>query len=388
MELSVRYQNTVFGALLKAVPRRIFASIVSRHDADRYDKDFRSWDHLVALIFAQLGGISSLRELVTIWNTQASAHYHLATGPVLRSTLSDANQRRPSAVFAELFGHLTGLASRSLRREGEEVMRLIDATPIPLTSLSQWAQWNGRTRGLKAHVIYDPDTDRPVHLEITPATVNDVLVGREQPIEPGATYVFDKAYVDYAWWHRLHNAGCIFVTRPKTNVKLTVIEDRRLDQSAKEIGIVSDAVVELASQQRARLPIKLRRIDVRRDDGRILTIIANDLRRSATVIAELYRKRWQIELLFRWIKQHLKIKTFIGRSENAIRLQIHAALIAFLLLRLAADQSRSKLAPIRFIDLVRARLFERRTVSLIDKPQKNQRPMTNTTANQLELSYA
>jgi len=388
MELSVRYQTTVFGELLKVMPRRVFAAIVSRHDGDRYDKDFHSWDHLVALIFAQLGGISSLRELTAIWNVQAPVHYHLGTGPVSRSTLSDANQRRPSAIFAEIFMHLSGLASRTLRREGDAVMRLIDATPIPLTSLSRWARWNGRTRGLKAHVIYDPDTDRPVHLEITPSTVNDVLVGREQPIEPGATYVFDKAYVDYAWWHRLHGAGCIFVTRPKTNVKLTVIKGRRLSQSAKQAGIVSDATVKLASQQRARLPIMLRRIDLRRDDGRILTIISNDLRRSATLIAELYRKRWQIELLFRWIKQNLKIRKFIGLSENAVRLQIHAALIAYLLLRLAARQSRSKLPPIRFANLVRARLFERRTLDRIDKPHKNPQPIPKTTTNQLAFGYA
>jgi putative transposase len=318
---------------------------------------------------------------------QATAHYHLGTGAVSRSTLSDANQRRPPAVFAETFAHVTALASRTLRHAGTEVMRLIDATPIPLTSLSRWAEWNGRTRGLKTHVIYDPIADRPVHLEITPSTKNDVLVGREQPIEPGAIYVFDKAYVDYDWWHRLHQAKCVFVTRPKTNVKLVVLKKRRLSQSAREAGIVSDATVDLASQQRERLPIRLRRIELRRDDGTILTIVSNDLRRPAAILAGFYRTRWQIELLFRWIKQHLKIRKFLGLSENAIKLQIHAALIAYLLLRLAASQCRSKLKPIRFAELVRVQIFARKTLLRIDKTDPTPPTRLNLNTTQLAFNY-
>jgi putative transposase len=171
-----------------------------------------------------------------------------------------------------------------------------------------------------------------------------VVAGRRQPIEPGATYVFDKAYADYAWWQRLHAAGCWFVTRPKSNVPLRVLSARPVgEDDRRRAAIESDSVVELASQQSLRLPIGLRRIVLRREDGRLLTILSNDLERSAGAIAALYRKRWQIELLFRWIKQHLKIRTFLGRSENAIRLQILAAMIAYLLLRIAARDSRSNL---------------------------------------------
>jgi putative transposase len=307
----VRYQNTVFGNLLKALPRRRFAAIVERHGGDKYVKGFSSWDHLVTLIFGQLGGLSSLREVETVWNAQAIHHYHVGSGPIRRSTLSDANRRRPSAIFAEVFAQLSTTAAGVLAREGQQVVRLIDATPIPLNSLHKWADWNGRTRGLKTHVIYDPEGDRPVHLEITAATVNDVVAGRRQPIEPGATYVFDKAYADYAWWQRLHAAGGRFVTRPKSNVPLRVLSQRPVSEDDRQsAAIESDSVVELASQQRLRLPIGLRRIVLRREDGRLLTVLSNDLERSAGAIAALYRKRWQIELLFRWIKQHLKIRTF------------------------------------------------------------------------------
>jgi hypothetical protein len=388
-ELGVRYQNTVLGGLLKVVSRRRFGSIVSRHDGDRYVKGFSSWDHLVTLVFAQLGGLSSLRQVETIWNVQACHHYRLGSGPVCRSTLSDANRRRPSAIFAEAFAELVALACGVLRREGAELLRLMDATPIPLTCLHEWADWNGRTRGLKAHVTYDPDADRPVHLEITPATVNDVVVGRRQPIEPGATYVFDKAFVDYAWWRQLDEAGCCFVTRPKTNVPLRVIEKRPVSKrDRQQASILSDAIVALTSQQRARLPIPLRRIVLRRDNGRFFTLLTNDLKRPAGAIAALYRKRWQIELLFRWIKQHLKIRTFLGRSENAIRLQIFAAMIAYLLLRIAARGSRSTVPALRFADLVRARLFERRPLDRIDKPTELPPVRHLNPPNQLAFTYA
>src|SRR5260221_13714114 len=140
--------------MLKVLPRRVFTSIVSRHEGDRYVKGFHAWDHLVTLLFGQLGGLSSLRELVELWNVQTPHHYHLGTGAVCRSTLSDANNRRPTAIFAELFAQLTGLASRSLRRDGEAVMRLIDATPSPQNSLPRWAQGKGTNRRVNGTVVF------------------------------------------------------------------------------------------------------------------------------------------------------------------------------------------------------------------------------------------
>ena len=185
-------------------------------------------------------------------------------------------------------------------------------------------------------------------------------------------------------------AACTrFITRPKTNVPLREITARRVGKRDREAAaILSDTVVELASQQRTRLPIRLRRIVLCREDGRLLTLLTNDLRRSAGQIAALYRRRWQIELLFRWIKQHLKIRTFLGRSENAIRLQIFAALIAYLLLRIAARNSRLTLPALRFADLVRARLFERRPLARIDKPAKPPSLRTLSATNQLGFTYA
>ena len=143
----MRYQNTVLGYLLKAVSRQRFGAIVERHRGDRYVKDFSSWTHLVTMVFAQLGAITSLRELVAVWNAQAAHHYHLAGGPISRSTVADANARRAPAIFAEAFAELSRTAAEAMPRQAGQVLRLIDATPIPLTSLCRWASWNGRTAG-------------------------------------------------------------------------------------------------------------------------------------------------------------------------------------------------------------------------------------------------
>jgi putative transposase len=366
---------------MKGLPRRQFEQLAKRHDGDRYIKNFTSWNHLVTLIYGQLGGAGSLRDLEAGWNVQARHHYHLGCGPVKRSTLSDANRRRSPAIFAQAFASLSHGARRLLRHEAAQMLRLIDASPIPLSTVCAWARCNGRTRGLKLHVVHDPHADQPMHVAITAATVNDVLVARDLPIEAGATYVFDKAYVDYSWWARLQAAGCAFVTRAKTNVRFEVVR-RRCPPAASTI--LEDDIVRIRSKN-APPPGPLRRIRLRRDNGTLLTILTNDLTSSATAVADLYRTRWQIELLFRWIKQHLKIRSFLGRSDNAIRLQILAAMIAFLLLRIAAHLSRRGLSPIRFANLVRQTLFSRKPLSHIDKPPPDN---NSTTPNPNQMTFA
>lgn len=387
----MRYRDSILGSLLKPISRRRFAAAVERHDGNAYDKSFASWDHLVALVFAQLSGVDSLRGLAAVWNANSHHHYHLDVGPLSRSTLSDASVRRPVAIFAETFEMLSGLADRVLKREGAEMLRLIDATPIPLDELVSWAKWNGRTRGLKLHVVYDPAADQPQRIAITPATVNDVEVGQEVPIEAGASYIFDKAYCSYAWWTRINEAGAFFVTRRKQNARYKLVRRRSLRRRKGDgFTIIDDAEVKLASKANTKLAIPMRRVCVKRDNGTRITLITNDLKRSAVEIAALYKMRWQIELLFRWIKQHLKIKKFLGRSQNAVCLQLIAAMIAYLLLRIAARESRITMPAIRFAELVTIRLFMRKHIARIDKPPEvnpsTARPRTSP--DQLELCYA
>ena len=386
----MRYSDSIFGTLLKPISRRSFAASVARLEGDAYDKSFKSWDHLVTLVFAQLGALDSLRGLEAVWNAHAHHHYHLGTGPLARSTLADANARRPVAIFAETFDRLSCLADHAAKREGSEMLRLIDATPIPLDEVVTWAEWNGRTRGLKLHVVYDPKADHPRRIEITPSTVNDVEVGNRVPIEAGATYVFDKAYCHYAWWTQIHKAGSYFVTRRKTNATYKVVRRRPLAEAKGDgFKVLDDAEVVLATQGRAKLAIPMRRVRVKRNNGEILTLLTNDLNRSAVEIAALYKMRWQIELLFRWIKQHLKLRKFLGRSQNAIQLQVIAAMIAYLLLRIAVRQSRLAIPAIRFAELVAGCLFARKPLTRIHRPPEvHPSKASPNRSGQLELVYA
>ena len=233
------------------------------------------------------------------------------------------------------------------------MLRLIDATPIPLGSFVEWTKWNGRIRGLKLHIVYDPQTDVPRRIAITPANVNDIEEGKKVPIEAGCTYAMDKAYCDYRWWTEISDAGAFFVTRQKTSAKFRSTR-KRIVRKVRGDGftIVDDCEVKLTSKGDSKLAIPLRRVRLKRDNGGRLTLITNDLERSAIEIAAIYKARWQIELLFRWIKQHLNIRKFLGKDENAVRLQIVAAMIAYLLLRIAARENRMKIPDIRFAELV------------------------------------
>jgi putative transposase len=387
----MRYSDSILGNLLKPLSRRWFDALVDRHAGNAYDKKFGSWDHLVALVYAQLGGIGSLRGLQTAWNANAHHHYHLGVGKLARSTLADASARRPLAIFSETFAKLSGLADRLVRREGGEMLRLIDATPVPLGKVVEWAKRNGRIRGLKMHVVYDPVGDNPTFVDITDANVNDIEIGRTVPIDAGFTYVFDKGYCRYDWWISINTAGACFVTRMKKSARFRAQHWRPVAQTRGDgFTILDDAEVKLVSKGDSKLAIPMRRIRLKRDDGTKIALLTNDLSRSAVEIGTLYKMRWQIELLFRWIKQHLKIRTFLGRSPNAIRLQLLAAMIAYLLLRIAARQSCLQISAIRFAELVGARLFTRRAIADIDRPNRSN-PSTaapKSSPNQLAFNYA
>jgi putative transposase len=387
---SMRFVDSTFGNLLKPIDRRQFRAIVERHDGDAYDKSFKSWDHLVALIYAQLSGVDSLRGLELAFNANAHHHYHLNVGKIARATLSDANARRPVEVFADTFAMVARMADRYTRRGGGEMVRLIDASPIPLGKLCDWATWNGRIRGMKMHVVYDPLADVPYCVEVTPANVNDVEVGRQVPIKPGATYVFDKGYCRFDWWQKINDSKAFFVTRAKTNMRLRATRHRSVRKRKGDgFQIVSDDEVVLVSKGDSRLSMPLRRIRVKREAGGTITLITNDLARTAVEIAALYKMRWQIELLFRWIKQHLDIRKFLGNNDNAIRLQIFAAMIAYLLLRIAARLHRLSMPALRLAELIRQFIFARRPLAELDRPPPvNPSKRKPPCPNQLGFCYA
>ncbi len=387
----MRFTDSIFASLLEPINRRQFQTVVDGSDGDAYDKSFKSWDHLVALIYAQLSGADGLRRLVAGFNANSQHHYHLGTDRLSRSTLSDANARRPVGIFSQTFARLSAMADRQMRCEGAEMVRLIDSSPVPLHKVCSWAAWNGRIRGMKLHVVYDPLADIPTAIEVTPANVNDVEIGRQVPIKAGTTYVFDKGYCRFDWWQKINDTAAFFVTRAKTSIRLRAIK-HRTNRKRKGDGfkVIADDEVVLASKGDSRLPIPLRRIKIRRENGGVVTLLTNDLARTAVEIAALYKSRWQIELLFRWIKQHLDIRKFLGTNENAIRLQILAAMIAYLLLRIAARANCVTMLPLRLAELVSQFLFTRRSIATITKPPpvNPSRRQQRGSPDQMELCYA
>ena len=381
----MRHQNSVFHSTLKHVPWTEFDRLVEAHGADARVRRLTTKSQFVALLYGQLSGAASLREIVTGLESHAARLYHLGADGVRRSTLSDANALRPVAVFAELLGTMMKQAHRGLRRKLAETTYLIDATGVRLNEFSAgWARFSAGVCGAKVHVVYDADADRPIYAAVSAANVNDITVARQMPIEPGATYVFDLGYYDYAWWAKLDAAQCRIVTRFKSNTPLELIETLPVPEGGT---ILSDRIGFLPARQAKsrRNPMQdaVREVQVVTETGKVLRILSNDLDASAQEIADLYKRRWAIELFFRWVKQTLKITRFLGTSENAVRIQIAVALIAFLLLRLAQVAHKIIESPLAFARLVRANLMHRRRIDRLLHSEPDQQ----LDLNQLALQW-
>ena len=364
------HHNTVLRDILKLVPWDRFEALVEEHDADARVRRLSTKGQFVALLYGQLSGAAGLREIVTGLSSHEARLYHLGLKPVRRSTLSDANALRPVAVFTELLETLMKQAHRGLRRKLAETTYLIDATSVRLNEHSaNWARFSAGVCGAKVHVIYDADADRPIYAAVSTANVNDITAARQMPIDRGATYVFDLDYYDYAWWATLDAAGCRIVTRFKSNTPLDVVRQMRV---AKGSNILSDRIGFLPARQARsrRNPMQdaVREVRLTTDTGKVLRILSNDLDASAEEIADLYRRRWAIELFFRWVKQTLKITRFAGVSENAVRIQIAVALIAFLLLRLAQATQTAIQSSVVFSRLIRANLMHHRSFDKLLEP--------------------
>ena len=370
------HQNTVFRDVLKLLPWSRFERLVEEYDADARVRRLTSKDQLVALLYGQFSGASSLREIVTSLSSHAAQLYHLGgADPVRRSTLSDANAQRPVEVFSGLLEILMKQAHRGLRHKLAETVYLIDSTSVRLNERSaDWARFSAGVCGTKMHVIYDADADQPIYASVSAANVNDITAAKQMPIEPGATYVFDLGYYDYGWWAELDEACCRIVTRFKSNTPLRVIQELKVRKGA---NILSDRIgylpARLAKSRQNPMPSAVREVMITIETGKVLRILTNDLDADAEHIADLYRRRWAIELFFRWVKQTLKITRFIGTSENAVRIQIAVALIAFLLLRLAQRTQKAIKSPLVFTRLVRTQLMQRRSIhSLLAPPTCSQ----------------
>jgi transposase len=388
---AVPHENTIFRQVVSHLPFNELDTLIATHRADKGVRTLDTKTLVLVLLFAQLSGANSLRDIEDLLQSQPARRYHSGLREVRRSTLADAAALRPVEVFTGLLGALIARFDRKLRQEIRDCIRLIDSTSMSLNSLSgDWAQFSAGVCGVKAHIVYDPTADRPVYLAITPSRVNDITAAHDMPITPGATYVFDLGYYDYAWWAALDDACCRIVSRLKSNTPLRLIEERPVP--VDEPHILSDRIGFLPERQaksrRNPMQVAVREVRVRSESGKVLRIVSNDLDAPAAEIAALYKQRWAIELFFRWVKQTLKIKHFYGTSENAVRMQIAVALIAFLLLRLVHLGQQAATSMTTFARLVRANVLHRMPIAKLLDPATAPAPPPAQNNRQLALLLA
>jgi putative transposase len=363
------YNNTMLSEILKLLPRDTIKKIVDQHKGDHYRKSFKCWDHLVAMITGQFAGVTSLRELEVTINSHPECHYHLHTQSVKRSTLSDANNNRNFGIFRDIAETLiSGLCNQ--QRVLQNVVTVLDSTLIRLASRGhEWANETmsrDHNKGLKVHIQYNHSQDHIEYVTVDNATLNDVTVAQNLPLNTDRIYVFDKGYCDYNWWKAIADKGSTFVTRLKKNAAYKVVKSNELTDEDKEF-ILKDQVITLSNRHpRAKRVnelsgIPLRLIQIQHPSGKEdpFMIVTNALDVSAQHIAGWYKERWSIELLFKWLKQNLKIKKFMGESRNAIMIQIFVALISYVLLKIYKGLMQSSLRLKDVCTLLRANLFTR-----------------------------
>jgi hypothetical protein len=371
----MRRHNSLIHGLLKPMPWGAFDRLVEKHGADKGVRQLSTKSQFVALLHAPLSGATSLREIEATTTSHATRLYHLGVKAPKRSTLADANRLRAADVFVDLFQVLLAQAHPGLRRASREAVRLIDSTSLSLNAFSSdWASYEAHGAGAKLHVVFDPHAQTPVHFAVTAQRTNDIVAAKSMPIEAGATYVFDLGYYDFSWWAGLAAKGCRFVTRLKKNTPTRLVAERLLPTDVVARGrIAADRIVRLPQRLKGcrthPLACDLREVHVVIETGKTLRIVTNDLTSPAEDIADLYKIRWQIELFFRWVKQTLRIKKFLGTSENAVRAQLAVALIAFLLLRIAHASQTTIESPLTFARLARSNLMHFRSIHHLIRPQ-------------------
>jgi len=373
----------LFQEIIKSLPRRRIDGLVAAHGSDKWCKRFSTFEHLVVMIYAQLSGQTSLRDLEASFNASPARHHHLRCRGVRRSTLSDANAARPTAVFEAILSLLINESGVQNAKKIGQLVQILDSTTISLFAKTHKAlRFRANNSAIKLHLLLDPESQAPTWFEITPARLHDSRLCDRFALTAGATYVFDRAYNKAEFWAAIEAAKAFFVTRPKSNLAYDVQQERLHPNSF----IVADETITLAGQPGRKYQKPLRRIEIFDEDkGREIAFITNDFQRPAEDIADLYKRRWQIELFFKWIKQNLKIKRFLAKNPKAIRLQIITALIAYLLLK-NLHKAKAISIPLKRVAAIATNyLFNLRDINQIIKPPDNQ-PTPNTQF-QLSLNF-
>ena len=382
--------QTVFAQVLEFVAHREFQRCVTRYRGDYRARSFTCWDQFLCMAFAQLSYRYSLRETITCLRAVPGKLYHLGIrGRVSRSTLADANERRDWRIYRDLAQTLM-LTARQLyvdQRWSHHLSRSVyafDSTIIELClTLCPWAQFGRNDAAVKMHTLLDTATQLPSFIHVTPRRVHDANLLDELPLEPGAVYVFDRGYVDYKRLYRLNEAAVFFVVRGRRNSHFRRQRSLPIPPGS---GVRSDQIVKPARWEPQRdYPQQLRRIryvDVER--GKRLIFLTNNFTWAAQTIADLYKSRWQVELFFKWIKQHLRIKAFYGTSENAVKVQIWIAVTVYLVVAILRKRLRLPQSLNEILQVLSVSLYEKVPLSqLFAEPSAPE--VSSDSCNQLLL---
>jgi hypothetical protein len=376
----MRRKDSVLRDVLQFVPWGAFERSVELHGADAGVRRLSCKSHFVSLLHAQLSGATSLRQISACLTSHEARLYHLGVRSPRRSTLADANAKRPAAVFTELAAALMRQATPQLRRHAREATLLLDASVIPLHALSRdWArEKKGTGAEAKLHLLYDAQSGMPVHFDVTPVRVNDITHAKTLQPMPGATYVFDLGYYDFGWWRRLADSGCRFVTRLKSHTRPVVLEEHSVPADS---AVKADRIILIDGRLKRHrgnplAALRLREVVIEIATGKRLRIVSNDIAAPAEEIAHIYKTRWQIELVFRWLKQNLQLTKFVATTENAVRTQIAVAIIAYLLMRIAHGAQKAVPSLLIFMRLVADNLMQPRSFRDLLKPPPDPVPQT------------
>jgi hypothetical protein len=365
----VSYASTIFQQFLSLVPRHHFDRAVEKYEGNRYAKSFTCWGQFFANLYAQVALKASLRDIEIGLKTQQPKWAHLGVSKIARSTLADANKNRDYRIYETLFYKILARCHDVTPKHKfrfKNRLCSLDSTLINLSlSLFPWAKYRQRKGAIKLHCLLDHSGDLPSFVVMTEGKPHDVKVAKELsfPLSPDSILVVDRGYVDFEWLWDLDLSGIFFVTRMKDNIGY-VITGQQKDLKGK--GVLADETIELTGQfTQEKYPEPLRLVTFYdEEEDKVYQFVTNNFAFAASTIAAIYKARWQVETFFKWIKQHLKIKTFLGTSTNAVLTQIWTAMIHYLLLSYVKYQTKYRYSLLEFSRMIQAALFER--MSLVD----------------------
>jgi hypothetical protein len=353
---------SIFSQILKLVPRQEFEFAVKEHKAERHARGFSSWSQMIAMMFCQLGGAQSLREITGGLAACEGKLRHLGVEePPKRSTLSYANEHRPWQLYETVFYNVLQRCqseAKVLKRKFRFKHKLLslDSTVIPLClSVFDWARYKRAKGAVKLHMVLDHDGYLPSYAVMTDGKTADITAAKRMTFAPDTMLVFDRGYADHNWWLQLTRQEVHFVTRLKDSVEYGVVEQLAVPEGK---NIVRDEVILLCSQQDIGPEAGLRRVEVWVEEkNETMVFVTNNFKLAASTIAAIYKERWQIELFFKALKQAMKIKTFVGTTENAVQTQIWTALIAMLLIKSLQIKSTFNWSLSNLVAMLRQQLF-------------------------------